>query len=1166
MSTFCGQMREYSRISLDRFDKENLESTAFFLSHCHTDHMVGLSYPSFLYRLNSCRDIKLYCSEVTRQILLHMQDGNYKHLDKHVVALSENNPTRLRIPNFSGKAEEVVVTLIPAAHCPGSVMFLFEGEEGTVLYTGDFRLEKGSAARIPQLNSGSRSKNIRSLYVDTTFCTPKAFHIPSRQECRDVIISVIDSWIQLSPAHMVVLKGKASLGYEYIYEEVNKEFKQKIHISERKMKMYTGVPQISKCFTTDPTGTQVHACEWQFQGESSTLPCGHKLTSGDDPRVLTILMSTMWFTQEVRPHEIICGEKGFYRTCFSFHSSYQEIRDFVSYLQPCRVFPNVIPVKEDLEKVQKRLNSFLKLPHLSRGTIGGEYKPLGMLNRKWFEKRRKKTSATSTENSEELDLSDTPPKKRSRKNLQVNSGKGDSNGDGMEVNGLSFSPDTVKGNFMEARGNDDDNDNSQEQREDSDSYITDEEIDRFSQPEGGLDLFDEEARKGDGDHQAEVVAEDQSQKEMENRKVESVSLSWDCIFTEYSQSLTYMSDGEEEEEDEQVNDQRKYIKNGCHGDQEETLLVNGITSEEKGNNTQTNSEMHIESSSGNVMVSPPDFPSSGKSVLASKNTMPLSNAADSKIHSSKEQLENDVVIDAAAESSCKKTVDDDILNTSCPTDSDVTISPHCSQQSIEGRKNKSITDSDATVTPQCSQDTCLNGIEGTTSTATSNVTSKKQREMNSEKNNGENSDLHKGLATPDDKNKDCDSESDKSVNTPEENNDDIILLDDVAGSARAGFSRYPFQQRFRDESMAGSNTANLNPCDMTVGAFFAMRSRQKRLERLLEIEKKRPHLTAALTNNTTLDGSIYARQGNPTATTTLRRGNAPSEDDVIDLTDEMPLETGTTVRELLSDSDDNLSSCYDSEEIFSDDSDSSDHLIKVGHVPNILRGSSRVRGIGRPVPFQSFPRVPFPKPPRPRAIYQSDEVIVLGSSDEEEEEEKKMSESVTDSANPQRDHNDQELTNRFDIVVTDSEEKQSAGVAGDPDSKSSASALHATADKNFSLTNLNMETSFKDSVADLSQDVCSVTEKCHASDDGNSVLTKDRGCKQTADSPDQGQQPSTGASASATDSEEGSFIVEKTPETKKPNSQEILKLQEDIAGGKMDDMFSAVKKRCDDGP
>lgn len=35
MSSFAGRMREYSTISLDRFDRENLHARAYFLSHCH---------------------------------------------------------------------------------------------------------------------------------------------------------------------------------------------------------------------------------------------------------------------------------------------------------------------------------------------------------------------------------------------------------------------------------------------------------------------------------------------------------------------------------------------------------------------------------------------------------------------------------------------------------------------------------------------------------------------------------------------------------------------------------------------------------------------------------------------------------------------------------------------------------------------------------------------------------------------------------------------------------------------------------------------------------------------------------------------------------------------------------------------------------------------------
>lgn len=48
MSTFGGRFREISGISADRFDDINLSSKVFFLSHCHTDHMVGLENPDGL--------------------------------------------------------------------------------------------------------------------------------------------------------------------------------------------------------------------------------------------------------------------------------------------------------------------------------------------------------------------------------------------------------------------------------------------------------------------------------------------------------------------------------------------------------------------------------------------------------------------------------------------------------------------------------------------------------------------------------------------------------------------------------------------------------------------------------------------------------------------------------------------------------------------------------------------------------------------------------------------------------------------------------------------------------------------------------------------------------------------------------------------------------------
>ena len=64
MSIFPGTFPSLPGVSCDRFSGANLNSDQFFLSHCHSDHMVGLE--SLVTKLRSMNKVKvnhrIYCS------------------------------------------------------------------------------------------------------------------------------------------------------------------------------------------------------------------------------------------------------------------------------------------------------------------------------------------------------------------------------------------------------------------------------------------------------------------------------------------------------------------------------------------------------------------------------------------------------------------------------------------------------------------------------------------------------------------------------------------------------------------------------------------------------------------------------------------------------------------------------------------------------------------------------------------------------------------------------------------------------------------------------------------------------------------------------------------------------------------------------------------------
>jgi DNA cross-link repair 1C protein len=85
MSCFPGTLKEFKGISLDHFGGINLQSTAYFLSHCHSDHMVGLDSKDLSDRLSGNVFIRLYCTPVTKALLRGL--GRFTHLLSHITVM-----------------------------------------------------------------------------------------------------------------------------------------------------------------------------------------------------------------------------------------------------------------------------------------------------------------------------------------------------------------------------------------------------------------------------------------------------------------------------------------------------------------------------------------------------------------------------------------------------------------------------------------------------------------------------------------------------------------------------------------------------------------------------------------------------------------------------------------------------------------------------------------------------------------------------------------------------------------------------------------------------------------------------------------------------------------------------------------------------------------------
>ncbi|KAL2134531.1 hypothetical protein VTI74DRAFT_11575 [Chaetomium olivicolor] len=160
---------------------------AYFLSHFHSDHYVGLTA--------NWTHGPIYCSKVTGSLV----KSQLKTAAKYVVELEFEKT--VPVPETKG----VTVTMIPANHCPGSSLFLFEkttsGRTQRILHCGDFRACPAHVEHpklrpnvVDAITGRTKQQKIDVCYLDTTYLNPRYSFPPQN----DVIRACADLCAQLN--------------------------------------------------------------------------------------------------------------------------------------------------------------------------------------------------------------------------------------------------------------------------------------------------------------------------------------------------------------------------------------------------------------------------------------------------------------------------------------------------------------------------------------------------------------------------------------------------------------------------------------------------------------------------------------------------------------------------------------------------------------------------------------------------------------------------------------------------------------------------------------------------------------------------------------------------------------------------------------------------------
>ncbi|XP_071706790.1 uncharacterized protein [Rutidosis leptorrhynchoides] len=305
----------------------NINKRHYFLTHAHKDHSQGISSHPFS---------PIFATSLTKTLTL----SYYPQLDESLFVDIEIGQSIIiddPVGNFT-------VTAYDANHCPGAVMFLFEGEFGNILHTGDCRVTPECLQKLPEkyIGTGSREPKCRLDYIFLD-CTFGAFNskIPSKH----VAVRQVIDCIWKHPDARVVYLTCDLLGQEEILVSVSQTFGSKIFIDKENNpecfeSLTLTVPSI---ISQDPT-VRFHIFDGFPRLSERAEQKLAEARANFQPEPLIIRPSTQWYVYEdvsdaekrknSRFKEAIRDKFGIWHVCYSIHSSRDELEWALQLLAP----------------------------------------------------------------------------------------------------------------------------------------------------------------------------------------------------------------------------------------------------------------------------------------------------------------------------------------------------------------------------------------------------------------------------------------------------------------------------------------------------------------------------------------------------------------------------------------------------------------------------------------------------------------------------------------------------------------------------------------------------------------------------------------------------------------------------------------------------------------